>query len=135
MKRHILTAVAALVLSLQLSLAEKKVPLQNTATVPAAEGRAILDQDKNGNLEIKIEVRHLAKPEQLTPAKQVYVVWIQPSGEQPHNAGALKVNDDLKGEFRARTPYKNLEVFVTAEDSATATTPAGPEVLRQHLQK
>lgn len=135
MKRHVLTMVAAFALSLQLSYAEKKIPLQNTATVPAAEGTAILDQDKNGNLELKLEVRHLAKPEQLNPPKQVYVVWIQPPGEQPHNAGALRVNDELKGEFRTGTPFKNLDVFVTAEDSATAATPAGPEVLRSHVQK
>jgi hypothetical protein len=79
-------------------------------------------------------VDHLAKPEHLSPAKQAYVVWIQPEGKEATNEGVLRVNDELKGDFRANTPYKKFDLFVTAEDTPTATSPSGPEIMRQHMQ-
>jgi hypothetical protein len=102
--------------------------------MPAAQGEAEVGHDKNGNQEVKLTVRHLAKPETLTPPKQAYVVWVQPSGEQPKNSGVLRIDSELKGEFRTNTPYKKFDLFVTAEDSPTATSPSGPEVMRQQIQ-
>jgi opacity protein-like surface antigen len=133
MKRFALTLVVAALLA-PAACAEKKVQMQTSSGMPAAEGKAVLEHDRNGNVEVKLTVHHLAKPENLSPAKQAYVVWVQPEGEQPVNEGALRVNDELKGEFRTRTPYKKFDIFVTAEDTPTATSPTGPEVMRQHMQ-
>ena len=103
-------------------------------TVPAATGKAHLDKDRNGNLQLKLEVEHLAKPGALTPAKQNYVVWIQPRGKDVQNMGALKVNDNLKGSFEGTVPREDFEVFITAEDNATAEMPSGPKLLRAEVQ-
>jgi hypothetical protein len=62
------------------------------------------------------------------------VVWIQPEGQSPSNAGVLRVNSELKGDFRTNTPSKRFDLFVTAEDSPTATSPGGTEIMRQHMQ-
>lgn len=103
-------------------------------SVPAATGKAHMDKDRNGNLRLKLEVDHLAKPGALTPAKQSYVVWVQPRGKDPINQGALKVNDNLKGSFEGTVPNQDFEVFVTAEDNAAAQMPTGPKLLRAELQ-
>jgi hypothetical protein len=134
MKRVIFTLITAAALAATPALAEKKVEMKTSSTVPAAEGRAILDHDRNKNVQVTLEVRHLAKPQSLAPAKDTYVVWIQPEGQEANNVGVLRVNDELKGDFRTTTPYKKFDLFVTAEDSPTVSSPSGTEIMRQQLE-
>ena len=103
-------------------------------SVPAATGKAHLDKDKNGNLRLKLEVDHLAKPGALTPARQSYVVWVQPRGKEAQNQGVLKVKDNLEGSFENTVPNADFEVFVTAEDNPAAQMPSGPKLLRAEVQ-
>src|ERR1051325_851625 len=67
--------------------------LTNTGASPAAEGKVITDNDRNGNTGVEIQVRHMATPQSLTPPKQTYLVWVQPRGKDPELLGALRVND------------------------------------------
>ena len=48
----------------------KKYTLTPATIVPGAAGELDVGNDKNGNTEVKVKVRHLAKPEGLTPAKR-----------------------------------------------------------------
>jgi hypothetical protein len=134
MKRVVLSLITAAVLIATPAMAEKKVDMKTSSTVPAAEGRAILEHDRNKNVQVTLEVRHLAKPQSLAPAKDTYVVWIQPEGQEANNVGVLRVNDELKGDFRTTTPYKKFDLFVTAEDSPTVSSPSGTEIMRQQLE-
>jgi hypothetical protein len=134
MKRVIFTLITAAALAATPALAEKKVEMKTSSSVPAAEARAILDHDRNKNVRVTLEVRHLAKPQSLAPAKDTYVVWIQPEGQEANNVGVLRVNDELKGDFRTTTPYKKFDLFVTAEDSPTVSSPSGTEIMRQQLE-
>jgi hypothetical protein len=113
----------------------KRFPLTAASIVPAATGRAEVGADKNGNSKVKITVEHLAKPENLTPSKDSYVVWFQESGGSPEPEGQLKVNKGLKAEFETTTPWKNFQVLITAEDYPTAKVPSGPEVLRTMVSR
>ena len=134
MKRVVLSLITAAVLIATPAMAEKKVDMKTSSRVPAAEGRAILEHDRNKNVQVTLEVRHLAKPQSLAPAKDTYVVWIQPEGQEANNVGVLRVNDELKGDFRTTTPYKKFDLFVTAEDSPTVSSPSGTEIMRQQLE-
>lgn len=111
------------------------VRLTPATTVPAATARAEVSQDKNGNTLVDLKVEHLAPPQNLTPSKSVYVVWIQPRGAAPIKQGQLKVNDKLNGEFKTPTSYKVFKIFVTAENSASVSSPSGQEVLRQEITR
>lgn len=108
----------------------KKYVLTPATIVPGAAGELDVGNDKNGNTEVKIKVHHLAKPEGLTPAKNVYVIWIQQTGGTPERAGLLKVNSKLEGSFETTTPYKGFDAVITAEDDPNVKSPSGPEVLR-----
>lgn len=110
---------------------KKHVNLNPASSVPAASATAVLTSDSNGNTIIDLKVKNLAKPENLTPPKSVYVVWIQPRGGAPIKQGQLQVNNKLQGEFKSPTTYKTFDVFVTAEDSGAVDHPTGQEVLRQ----
>jgi hypothetical protein len=129
MGSRILRFLLSALLCVGLAFAKKYV-LTPAAMVPAAAGELDVGNDKNGNTEVKVKVRHLAKPEGLTPAKTAYVVWIQQTGGSPEMAGLLKVNSKLEGSFETTTPYKGFDLSITAEDDPTVKSPSGPEVLR-----
>jgi hypothetical protein len=122
------------VLILSCLAAASDVKLTADPSVPAAGGKAHLSKDKNGNLKLKIEVYHLAKPGALTPAKQNYVVWTQGRGKDPQNQGVLKVNDSLEGKFENTITNEDFDVFVTAEDNPTIDTPSEPKLLKGTIQ-
>jgi hypothetical protein len=129
--RKLLTLVTMFVLLAgTIALADTQVKLRNGDMTPAADGYVKAGHDRNGNTDYHISVHHLAMPTQLTPAKSNYVVWIQRPGQSPENAGMLKVNDKLEGTFDSTTPYKQFDVFVTAEDNPKAQMPSSLEVLR-----
>jgi len=111
-------------------LLAKKYTLQNATIVPGATGQVKTGKDKNGNTKFSVEVKHLAKPSELTPPKSTYVIWIKQSGGAPESQGMLKVNDNLEGKFESSTPNKVFDLWITAEGDPTAKAPDGPEVLR-----
>jgi hypothetical protein len=128
-------AICAFVASFSLGLAgASDVRLTSDPTTPAAVGKAHLNKEKNGNLKLKVEVYHLAKPTALTPARQTYVVWTQGRGKDPQNQGALKINDKLEGNFEDTVSNEDFDVFITAEDSPTAQVPSEPKLLKGSMQ-
>jgi hypothetical protein len=134
MKRTIALCVGLILFGLTSMAGASDVRLTADPSVPAATGKAHLSKDKNGNIKLKIEVHHLAKPEALTPAKQAYVVWMRARGKDPQNLGVLKVNDKLEGTFETTVLKENFDVFITAEDNPTAQVPTGPELLKGTVQ-
>ena len=111
----------------------KHIHLTPATTVPAATAKADISHDSNGNALIKLDVKHLARPENLTPPASVYIVWVQPRDGEPIKQGQLQVNDDLSAHFTSPTTYKTFRLFVTAEQSASVTTPSGQQVLSQDV--
>jgi hypothetical protein len=131
--RTIATCVFLVWFSLGLAAASE-VRLTSDPSTPAAVGKAHLNKEKNGNLKLKVEVYHLAKPSALTPSRQTYVVWTQPRGKDPQNQGVLKVNDKLEGSFEDTVSNQDFDVFITAEDSPTVQVPSQPKLLKGSMQ-
>jgi len=109
--------------------------LVGTGVAPGAEGKVSSNVDRNGNIEIEVQVKHLANAEKLSPAKQAYVVWVQPRGKDPEPLGVLRVNENLEGSLKATTPYKTFDVFVTAEDKLQPEAPSSMVVMRGSVDK
>lgn len=107
-----------------------KVPFVRSQFVPAAEAQAKVNHDDNGNAQIDLKVRHLARPENLTPPKSTYVVWAETPGGRVVNLGQLVVDDDLDGRFRTVTPLQEFRLLITAEDIPMAREPSQQIVLR-----
>ena len=104
-------------------------------TVPAAAGQVNVAKEKNSNIRVDVKVKHLAKPGNLTPPANTYVVWLQQEGSQPQSQGELKVEDDLDGELKTTTPLKNFNVFITAETDSQTKFPSDQVVLRATVQE
>ena len=109
--------------------------LTNTGLTPAAMGKVTTDNDRNGNTGVEVEVKHMASPESLTPSKTAYVVWIQPRGKDPEILGLLRVNHELEGSLRATTPYKDFDIFITAEESPKPSSPSGMVILKGAVER
>jgi hypothetical protein len=105
------------------------IPLIPGSVVPAARGKISFQHDQNGNVKFTVSAKRLAGPQQLTPAKNVYIVWIKPPKAEPQNAGVLTVDNNLEGSLSSTTAAKAFDVLVTAEDSPSAAHPTGPEIL------
>jgi len=107
--------------------------LQMTASpdIPAAQSSVKISPTENGNTQIDLKVEHLALPARVDPAATVYVVWVRgnDTGAQPVNLGALRVDNDLEGNFTGVTPLRAFELYVTAETSQAVTIPAGKTLL------
>jgi len=109
--------------------------LTNTGATPAAMGKVITNNDRNNNTEIDVQVKHMAAPQSLTPAKTAYLVWVQPRGKEAELLGALRVNEDLEGSLKATTPYKDFDIFITAEDTMRPDIPGGMVILKGTVER
>ncbi|HTU40199.1 MAG TPA: hypothetical protein VMF10_00715 [Candidatus Aquilonibacter sp.] len=96
---------------------------------PGAQATVTAQTSGNDNTDLNIKVHNLALPSSLTPAENVYVVWVQPPGESPKNLGELKVDNKQSGDLHTETPYKRFTIFVTAEKDPQVQQPQGPRVL------
>jgi hypothetical protein len=110
------------------------LPLGSSSEIPAAQGKVRLNKTKNGNVEIKLNVKHLAPAGRITPGASVFVVWARglAPGAEAQNLGALKTDKNLNGKLTAGTAMSSFDLFITCEQAQTATFPAGPELLPLH---
>ena len=112
----------------------RKYNMTASSSVPAATGIVKVQKDKdNGNMDLDIQVDHLANPSSLTPPAGAYIVWIRPRGGIAIKQGAIGVNKDLKGQLKVVTVSKDFDVFITAEQSENASEPSKAEVLQAHV--
>ncbi len=126
-------AIVAFLLAAAASAREDK--LTNTGIAPAAEGKVITSTDRNGNTEVEVQVKHVARPQSLTPGRQNYLVWVQPRGKEAELLGALRVNENLEGSLKATTTYKDFDVLITAEDSMKAAAPSSTVILKGTVER
>lgn len=135
MRHRNLTLLVLLALALASVAWGREDRLTNTGTAPAAEGKATTNTDRNGNTSVEVEVKHMATPQSLTPAKQDYLVWVQGRGQSPELLGALRVNSDLEGSLKATTPLKEFDILITAEDTMKPEAPSSMVILRGNIER
>lgn len=112
----------------------KEYHMTASNSVPAATGIVKVQKDKdNGNTKLEIKVSNLADPSRLTPPANNYIVWVRPSGGDAVKQGAIHVDKNLNGELKVVTTSKNCDVFITAEQSESASVPSDVEVLHTHI--
>jgi hypothetical protein len=124
-----LPAVLGLMLLWPFGESAKKISMTPGKEDPAAHGTVAVSTGKNGNTRVDITTKALAQPSALTPPENIYVVWFQPQGQDPVNAGALKVDNNLNGKLDTVTPHRQFKVFITAEKEPNLRKPKGPTVL------
>ena len=105
-----------------------KYAFTTSSIVPAAEGAVKVKKDGNNNYRINIEVKHLAEPKRLSPARQLYVVWMETEKNGNKNIGQLKTSSGLfsstlTSSLETVTSFKPVKFFITAEDEGNVQNP------------
>lgn len=116
-----------------LTACSDKIDFPVSTIVPAANAYAKVKIDDNNNYVIDLEVENLASPDRLVPAKKMYVVWIETADNGIKNMGQLVTSKSNHGSLKAITPFKPIQIIITAEDDATLSSPSSQEVLRSDL--
>jgi hypothetical protein len=102
--------------------------------MPNAEGTVKVKKDNNGNYIIEIDTENLADPKKLTPAKKVYVAWVETEEKGAKNIGQMKSSSSLfskvkKASIKAVSIQKPRRVFISAEDDGSVEAPGTVIVL------
>jgi hypothetical protein len=129
MKIYLLTILPVVALLLFIGSCAQKVAFQRSQVVPAAEAEVRVKKDRNNNYELRIQVQNLAHPENLSPARDTYVVWLQSTDLEVYNLGELQVGNNLRGTLTTVTPHQPARIFITAEDRAIENEPGDLVVL------
>ncbi len=112
----------------------QKMNFTKSRVVPAAEGYVKVKKDNNNNYSLTVTVKNLAKPGDLTPSRDAYVVWMQSDRNELQKLGQIKVassifDKSLDGELSTTTTVEPNEVFITAERDADVRNPVGETIL------
>ena len=107
--------------------------MRTTEKAPAAQGKVVVTPQKNGSTDLKVEVAHLAQPDQVYDGTSNYVVWLKPAGGPAQNVGVLHLKG-LDGKLETSTAFKTFDVFVTAEQGPSVTHPSGNRVFNTSVQ-
>jgi hypothetical protein len=129
MRMMVLLLLPVLAFTIFIGSCTQKVAFQRSSVVPAADADVRVKTDRNGNYELDIRVQNLAQPENLSPSRETYVVWMLASDQNTYNLGELQVGDNLRGSLTAVTPHRPIRVYISAEDDATGRAPSDQVVL------
>jgi hypothetical protein len=108
---------------------EQTWTLKSGGAIPSVQGKVEVATGEAGNRDLKVEAKHLAKPETKFDGMSTYVVWLKPADGHPVNIGVLMPNKDEEARLETKTTYTTFEILVTAEDSAQPHTPSSHEVM------
>jgi hypothetical protein len=123
-----------LFLAIIFSSCGKNITFPVSSAVPAAKGSVKVTTDQNNNYETRVQVRHLAPPERLSPPRKVYVVWMDTEQSRTNHVGQLRTKSKMfsrsyNAELKTVSSHKPTRVFVTAEDVAEIQYPSSQVVL------
>jgi hypothetical protein len=128
-----LSVLAALVLLFSITSCARKAMFVQSAVIPAAKGKVKVKKDGNDNFRINVNVENLPPANELTPARAIYVLWME-SSNGTKNLGQLKTNTGLfsktyKGSLETTSPYRPYRVFITAEDIPDVQFPGSQMII------
>lgn len=133
--KNIFAITTALFLTFLFSSCGRKLTFETSPVVPAAHGKVKIKKDNNNNYIITVNVVNLADSKNLTPPKNVYVVWMESTSNRAKNIGQINtssglLSSTLKGELKATATTKPNRIFITAEDDGNIQFPGTQMVLR-----
>src|SRR5206468_11952824 len=102
-----------------------------------ADGKVAVTKDKNNNYDIVVNTVNLPSSKNLTPSRDVYVVWMEDQDKKVKKLGQLKPSTSMlskayKAQLKATSTSKPTRVFITAEDNGELEYPSNELVLTTH---
>lgn len=134
-KKSFYFLIAIALVAFMIPSCNQKMTFATSQVAPAATGSVKIKKTSNGNYQVDVKTTHLARPENLTPPRNVYVVWMRTEDNAVRNIGKIKsssgfLSKTLKGELTATATSKPTSFFITAENDGNIQYP-GSEVVLQ----
>ena len=127
--KKIFLGFLVVLIMLPFSVYAKKIPFLQSSRAPAAEGYVKVKNDRNKNYVIKIRIEHLAEIEDLEPAQQTYVVWMDIDGDITKNIGRINSTNKLNVSFETVSSFQPIKIFITTEEDENAQEPSWNTIL------
>lgn len=123
-----------MLLTLVATSCARKFRFESSVVVPSAEGTVKIKKDKNKNYAVTVKTVNLVEPDKLIPPRNLYVVWMRTEYNGTKNVGQFKTSSGLlskklKASLNTVTPYKPIQVFITAENDGNISYPSPQNVL------
>jgi hypothetical protein len=117
-----------------LSSCAKKLNFTTSPVVPSATGKVKYKKDDNNNYSVDVSVKNLTEAKNLTPPRELYVVWMESEENAPRNIGQINPSTSLfskvlKGSLSATVTAKPRRFYITAEDYGNVQYPGSQRVL------
>lgn len=127
-----------LMVLLVVSSCSPKINFPVSRVVPAAEPKASVNKNKEGEYVVKVNVNNLALPERLSPPKRNYVVWVNTEAQGVRKIGELKnrrgmLSNTGKASFEGSIMEKPTQIIVTAENNADVQFTGDHTVLKSDV--
>lgn len=106
---------------------------KHSSVLPDAKGFAKATITEDDHFLLVVKVNHLINPEQLVPAKKVYVIWVMTQEGGSMNTGTLTIDETRTGSFTRKIQFRPFRVFISAENDSRTITPEGQIVLRSRF--
>ena len=121
--------------SLVFASCAQKLNFGTSVDVPAAKGKVKIKKDNNENYLISVKIENLVEAKELTPSRDVYVVWMETETGQPRNIGQINPSSGLfskkmKASLKATATARPTRIFITAEDYGNIQYPGMQVILR-----
>ena len=135
--RKVHIAISVFFLSILFGACAKKMNFERSTVVPGADGKVAVTKDRNDNYTISVNTVNLPSSKNLTPSREVYVVWMEDENKNVKKLGQIKPTTGLlskayKGELIAKSTSRPRKVFITAEDGGELEYPGSLLVLTTH---
>ena len=75
--------------SLVFASCAQKLNFGTSVDVPAAKGKVKIKKDNNENYLISVKIENLVEAKELTPSRDVYVVWMETDRDGTKNIGQV----------------------------------------------
>ena len=91
-----------------MSSREQTWTMATAEKVPAAVGKVKVANEKDGNTKVKVEVAHLAQPDEAFDNASTYVVWLKPQAGEAQNVGRAEHRQGPEGRARDQDGVQDL---------------------------
>jgi hypothetical protein len=123
MKAKVFTISLFIMIAFWFTSCSNKAYFLQSSVLPAATGYVEVSRDKSENYIIKVDIKNFAGAERLDKANLTYVVWMETARDAAVNIGRISTNNSLNASFETKSSFRQVKVFITAEEQENALYP------------
>jgi len=111
-------------------LAPTQGTLSKNKKIGDAEAKITITSTRTNSNQIELNVRHIGALNKINPRAKNYIVWELPAGTsmKPQSLGPLYIDKTSQGKLKTVTPFRNFDIFITAESAPNPAQPTGEKL-------